>query len=115
MTVYMTCVFVANIVIGQHSKTFEWRYNFLIILGPLSGMLFYWIASLVLTSEISHLFANNFSITVIWYALLFSMFSTYLLDTVRQIYENFDKIEDNMPGKKEIEESDDKYKSGSIN
>jgi hypothetical protein len=99
-TIYMVCVFVANLILAQHSMTFEWRYIFLLVLGPLSLFFFYWIGNILLVSEISYIFANNLTITVIWYAIIFSLVSTYLLDTVRQIYENFDEIEDNMLGKK---------------
>merc|ERR1719465_390500 len=97
-TVYGVCIFVANMILAQHSKTFEWRYIFLLILGPIAYFLFYWIANVVLVNEVWHLFRNNFSITVIWYAIIFTMIFIYALDKVRHIYEDFDEIEDNLPG-----------------
>lgn len=95
-TVFMVCVLVANLILAQHSKTFEWRYILLLLIGPFCFFLVYWILSFILVSEISYLFKNNLSITVIWYAILFSMVTTYLVDTARQVYENFDEIEDNL-------------------
>lgn len=98
MTIFGVSIFVANLVLAQHSTTFEWRYIILLFLGPIAYFLFYWIVNKILPGEIDHLFANNFSITVIWYAIIFCMVSTYVIDEVRGIYEDFDKVEDNLPG-----------------
>jgi len=105
MTIFGVAIFVSNMILAQHSTTFEWRYIVLLIFGPICYFFLYWIASKILPGEISHLFINNFSITVIWYAIIFSLVSIYALDMVRQIYEGFDKIEDNMPGA-QIEDED---------
>jgi len=82
-TIFGVCIFVANMILATHSKTFDWRYIFLLILGPISYFLFYWVGNVILINEIWHLFSNNFSITVIWYAIIFSMVSIYALDKAR--------------------------------
>jgi hypothetical protein len=92
MTCFGVYIFVANMILATHSKTFGWLYIFLLILGPISYFLFYWIANMVLLGEIKHLFRNNFTITVVWYAIIFALVTTYVVDTMRQIFENFDEI-----------------------
>lgn len=104
MTVYGVAIFVANLILAQHSMTFNLFYLFLLVLGPIAYFLFYKIVSSFLVGDIMHLFENNFSITVIWYAIIFCMVSTYVLDLTRQIYEQFDKIEDNLYGAPDVED-----------
>lgn len=98
MTVFGVSIFIANLVLALHSKTFEWRYIILLMLGPIGFFLFYWIANFVLVGEIQYLFVPNFSITVIWYAIIFCLITTYVIDKIREIYEDFDEIEDDLPG-----------------
>lgn len=52
MTVYGVSIFVANMILAQHSKTFEWRYILLLCLGPVLFFVFYWIGNMVLVGEI---------------------------------------------------------------
>ena len=60
-TIFGVSIFVANMILATHSKTFDWRYIFLLILGPISYFLFYWVGNIILINEIWHLFSNNFS------------------------------------------------------
>lgn len=96
MTVYGCCIFLANFILALHSKTYDKIYGVALLLGPIAYFLFYWILNLVFIGDISCLFAANFGITVVWYAVAFCLLASYILDKIKEIYENFDSIEDNV-------------------
>lgn len=98
MTTFGCAIFLANFVLALHSKTYEWRYIILLLIGPLSYFVFYWILNLVQLNDITLLFANNFSISLAFYAIILSLVSTYVVDKAREIFVNFQKVEDNLPG-----------------
>jgi hypothetical protein len=58
MTCFGCAIFLANFVLGLHSKTYEWRYIILLFLGPIAYFLFYWILNMVMLNEIRYLLAN---------------------------------------------------------
>jgi len=93
MTVFGCSIFIANFVLGLHSKTYEWRYIVLLCLGPIAYFLFYWILNIIFVGDIAYLFGANFSIIAVWFAIMFSMVSTYILDIVKDSIENFEHIE----------------------
>lgn len=97
MTCFGCAIFLANFILGLHSKTYEWKYIFLLFLGPLSYFVFYWLLNMIMLDEIKGLFGNNFSIGIVFWAIILALLSTYIVDKIREIYENFNKIEDDIP------------------
>lgn len=96
MTCFGCAIFLANFVLGLHSKTYEWKYIILLFLGPLSYFVFYYLLNMIMLGEITKLFGNNFSIGLVFLVILLALLSTYIVDKIREIYENFNKIEDDL-------------------
>lgn len=83
MTVYGCCILLANFVLALHSKTYDIIYVVTLFLGPIAYFLFYWILNLVFIGDISYLFAANFGITIVWYAIAFCLIACFVLDKIR--------------------------------
>lgn len=97
MTCFGCAIFLANFVLALHSKTLGWPYLFLLFLGPLSYFVFYWLLNMIMLGEITNLFVNNFSIGLVFYVIILALLSTYIIDKMREIYENFQTIDDDLP------------------
>lgn len=105
MTVYGCCIFLANLVLGLHSKTYEWRYFVLLSLGPIAYFLFYWILNMVFIGDIAYLFVPNYSIVIVWIAIFFCLIFTGILDAIREIYSDFNQITNDLS--KVVEQAED--------
>lgn len=80
MTVYGVCIFTANLKLGCNMKTFDPRGVFLLLLGPLSYFVFYWLLSNIFVGDIGSLFQPNFSINIVWMSILFCLLLCYIME-----------------------------------
>lgn len=62
MTVYGVCIFIANFILGLHSKTYEKFGIFLLFLGPFAYFFFYYVLNVVFKGDIGSLFFPNYNI-----------------------------------------------------
>ena len=80
LTVYGVCIFVANLKLGCNAQTYHWFGVFLLLLGPISYFVFYALLSTVFVGDIGSLFMPNFSINIVWIAIIFCLILVYTME-----------------------------------
>lgn len=100
MTTFGVCIFMANFLLGLQAKTYEIYGILMLFIGPIAYFFFYWVLNNVFVGDIACLFAPNFSIGIIWVAMLFCLIQQYAVEKAIQAYKKIDEVEDNLPGAK---------------
>ena len=91
MTVYGVCIFTANLKLGCNAQTYNPIGVFLLILGPFSYFVFYWLLSCIFIGDIGSLFWPNFSINIVWLSIIFCLLLVYIMEKTWQTIDDFKK------------------------
>lgn len=73
MAIFGVCVLVANFELAMRFNTHTWVGTFILLVGPISYFLLYFVLSLISKSAISHIFVPTFKMVLIWIAVFFCL------------------------------------------